>query len=59
MAIGVAEIMSEEQEIEKLAKYVKKEIVGYYAPESTRWRRNYNDCAWWYWIWKMNGGKLD
>ena len=41
--------------LENEAKALTQTIVGYYEPTSTRWRRNYNDRAEWYFIW--NYGK--
>jgi len=46
-------------ELEKITRELNKVIIGYYEPPTSRWRRNYTDRADWYWVWEMNGGKLD
>lgn len=42
----------EQDELKEIASHLTKTIVGYYAPESTRWHRNHSDVAEWYFLWK-------
>lgn len=45
--------MSNQQTLEELEKDLKKTIVGFYAPPSTRWNRNYTNVAEWHFIWSQ------
>ena len=44
--------MSNQQKLEEIEKSLKKTIVNFYAPRSTRWNRNHTDVAIWYFLWK-------
>jgi len=37
--------------LKQIEEDLTKTIVDCYEPESTRWRRNYNDRAEWFFIW--------
>lgn len=45
--------MSEQKELEKIQTDLKNIIIDINAPLSTRWRRNYTDCADWYFLWSL------
>lgn len=44
--------------LKQMEKQLTGYIIGFLEPPSTRWHRNYNDKAWWYFIWQMNDGEL-
>ncbi len=46
--------MSKLQELEKITKDLTTKIIDCYKPESTRWKRNHNARAEWYFIWSQN-----
>lgn len=45
--------MSEQEELEKIQKDLKKTIIGFYDPPTTRLKRNYTDRADWYFLWSL------
>ena len=40
----------EQDKLKQIEHDLKKTIVGFYAPKSTRWHRNHTDVAEWYWL---------
>ncbi len=42
----------EQEKLKQIEHDLKKTIVDFYAPKSTRWRRNHTDVAEWYFLWK-------